>query len=126
MRALDPVDMMQMPGVYHGVDAVLVPTRYEAFGYVAVEAMACGLPVLGFDSTGTSEVCVHGQTGLLAKMDDIAQLAEYARMLAADPALCERMGEAGRTRVEACFTEARAIASYDALYRELTEVQRHG
>lgn len=45
----------QMSGVYQSVDAALVPTRYEEFGYVALEAMACGLPVVGFNSSGTSE-----------------------------------------------------------------------
>jgi glycosyltransferase involved in cell wall biosynthesis len=124
MQLLTPVSASEMPGIYHAADAVLVPTRYEAFGYVAVEAMACGLPVLGFDSTGTAEVCIHGETALLARMDDVKQLAAYARMLAADPALCQRLGEGGRRRAEACFGEALAISSYESLYRELTGWER--
>ncbi|WP_430388212.1 glycosyltransferase family 4 protein [Dyella sp. 20L07] len=119
VRLLASVGMDDMPSIYHAADAVLVPTRYEAFGYVAVEAMACGLPVIGFSSTGTAEVCIHNETALLAPMDDLKQLAAYARMLAADPALCERLGAEGRRRAEACFGEARAISSYQALYREL-------
>ncbi|WP_267222676.1 glycosyltransferase family 4 protein [Dyella silvae] len=119
MRLLSRVSPEEMPAVYQGVDAVLVPTRYEAFGYVAVEAMACGLPVLGFDSTGTAEVCIHGETALLARMNDVVQLAAYARMLLADTSLCARLGEAGRQRVVAHFCEERAMAAYISLYLEL-------
>jgi glycosyltransferase involved in cell wall biosynthesis len=121
MRLLAPVQARDMPAVYQSADAVLVPTRYEAFGYVAVEAMACGLPVLGFDSTGTAEVCVHDETALLAPVDDVERLAGYAHQLAGDAALRHRLGEAGRKRAVALFSERKAIAAYLALYDELIE-----
>ncbi|HEX7816104.1 glycosyltransferase family 4 protein [Dyella sp.] len=116
-----------MAAIYRSMDVALVPTRYEAFGYVAVEAMACGLPVVGFDSTGTAEVCVHGSTALLAPMDDVATLADHARQLAADPALAERLGQAGRRRAVEYFGEARAVAAYEMLYRRVLNAgARHG
>lgn len=124
IRLRDAVAAEHMPSVYHSVDAVLVPTRYEAFGYVAVEAMACGLPVLGFASTGTAEVCVDGETALLAPMDDVDTLARYARRLSEDPALCERLGLAGRQRAVSCFSEEKGVDAYLALYRTLTQDRR--
>ena len=119
IHALASVDASAKPSIYHSVDAVLVPTRYEAFGYVAVEAKACGLPVLGFASTGTAEVCVHEETALLVPMDDVDALARQARRLASDSALCRRLGEAGRRRVLACFSERQGISAYLALYETL-------
>jgi len=124
MRVVERTDARHMPDIYRGADAALVPTRYEAFGYVAVEAMACGLPVIGFDSTGTAEVCVDGETALLAPMDDTKRLAAHARRLAADTSLVDQLGRAGRKRAVEMFGEARAIASYESLYRQLLKGAR--
>lgn len=119
LRMLPPVASEDMPEVYRQCDAVLIPTRYEAFGYVALEAMACGKPVVGFASTGTAEVAVHGDTALLAPMDDLKTLAAHIRRLAIKPALCARLGAAGRQRALSEFSQARAVASYVALYRRV-------
>jgi glycosyltransferase involved in cell wall biosynthesis len=110
-----------MPEVYRSVDMALVPTRYEAFGYVALEAMASGLPVVGFDSSGTAEVCVNNETALLAPVDDVEVLASYARRLAHDPALRSRLGTAGRRRSLAVFSEPQAIEAYIDVYRRVIE-----
>lgn len=113
---LERVSTEQMPRIYHGADAALVTSRYEAFGYVALEAMACGLPVLGFDSTGTSEVCVNGQTALLVPVNDLHSLATQCRALAADRQLAIRLGNAGRARAIRHFNETSGVANYLALY----------
>lgn len=107
-----------MPQIYREVDAVLAPTRYEAFGYVALEAMSCGLPVVGFDSTGTAEVCVHGETALLGPMDDVDHLADNITLLF-DMALRQRLGEAGRLRATTVFSERSAIDAYVEIYRDM-------
>lgn len=126
MRLLDRVAAVDMPAIYQSVDAALVPTRYEAFGYVAVEAMSCGLPVVGFDSTGTAEVCVRGETALLGPVDDVEQLADNARQLASNDALARHLGKAGRERAVSDFSEQKAIAAYVTLYRKLIdEKARH-
>ena len=122
LRMLAPVSPEHMPAVYHPCDAVLVPTRYEAFGYVALEAMACGKAVVGFASTGTAEVCVHGQTALLAPMDDLQTLAAHVRRLAIKPDLCARLGSGGRQRAVNVFSQRRAVLDHVALYRRLLGV----
>jgi glycosyltransferase involved in cell wall biosynthesis len=122
MMLLPRTEPDRMPEVYRDADAVLIPTRYEAFGYVALEAMASGLPVLGFASSGTAEVTVHGETALLAPVDDIDALAAHARELADNPALAERLGGAGRLRATTLFNESSAVSAYVSLYRRvLTE-----
>ncbi|MDR6934881.1 glycosyltransferase family 4 protein [Luteibacter sp. 3190] len=118
IRQLARLPPSGMRAAYAGADVVVVPTRYEAFGYVALEAMACGLPVIGFDSTGTAEVCVDGVTALLAPVNDVERLAAHARALL-DPALRRRLGEAGRIRAIEYFSEARAVQAYISVYREL-------
>lgn len=119
MEVLPRMDPERMVELYRSVDAALIPTRYESFGYVALEAMACGLPVLGFDSSGTAEVCEQGKTAFLTQVDNIQQLANNARRLAAEPALCARLGAAGRRRAVKYFGEARAIAAYLDIYRRV-------
>lgn len=106
-----------MPELYRSVDAVIIPTRYEPFGYVAVEAMACGIPVVGFDSSGTAEVCKNGETALLVPVDDVQGLAACARRLADDPKLCEVLGHAGRQRATHLFCRAEGVSRYVGLYR---------
>lgn len=117
MRLLPRTPPEGMPDLYRSVDAVVVLARYEAFGFVALEAMACGVPLLGFDSTGTSEICPPGEAGLLAPVDDLEQLCADARALAADPARCLALGAAGRRRAVARFNEADGIAAYVDIYR---------
>lgn len=121
MKLIPRMEPEQMPAVYRFVDAALVPTRYESFGYVALEAMACGLPVVGFESAGTAEVCVKGETALLAKIDDVTELASYARELAGNESIRIRLAAAGRQRAVEYFSEARAVAAYTAVYRQVME-----
>jgi glycosyltransferase involved in cell wall biosynthesis len=115
---------VDMPKAYAEVDAVLVVSRYESFGYVALEAMASGLPVLGFDNTGAREVCANGESALLGPTDDIELLATNCRRLAADSVLWERLGSAGRRRAELQFGETLAIEQYVDVYRRVQGRER--
>jgi glycosyltransferase involved in cell wall biosynthesis len=116
VKLLPQVVPLGMPEVYRSVDAVLVPTRYEAFGYVALEAMACGVPVVGFDSSGTAEVCLREQTALLAPMEDVDQLITNIQTLAQHPTLCGRLGTAGRQRALQYFGQSGAVNAYLDVY----------
>jgi len=122
-RQLIPVSRLapeQMPGLYQQMDVVLIPTRYEAFGYVALEAMACGLPVVGFDSTGTAEICIHGETALLTPTDDLDALIGNLIKLQKDPFLRMQLGHNGRAHACSNFSSGAAIEAYvDTYYRVL-------
>ncbi|MGH8147750.1 MAG: glycosyltransferase family 4 protein [Rhodanobacteraceae bacterium] len=109
----------QLINEYRTCDAVLVPSRYEGFGYTALEAMACGKPVVGFRCGAVDEVVAEGETGLLGGIDDLDALEKNCRRLASDIATARAFGQAGRGRATAIFTEDRAIDAYLAIYQSL-------
>jgi glycosyltransferase involved in cell wall biosynthesis len=105
--------------IYHAADALVVPTRFENFGYVTLEAMACGVPVIGFARGGTAELCVDGETALLCEVDDIESLATNARRLAGNNNLRQRLGLNARKRAVEHYSENRFVAAYLSLYQEI-------
>lgn len=113
---LPKVSVDEMPRLYYDVHAVLVPARHESFGYVALEGMSCGVPVVGFRNTGTAEVCVDGETALLTETDDIRALANSCVLLSENRDLLRRMGENARKRAVEQFSEQVGISKYIAIY----------
>jgi rhamnosyl/mannosyltransferase len=94
-------------------------TRAEAFGYVQLEAMAAGRPVISTDvPSGVSWVNQHGTTGLVVPAGDATALAAAIDTLMADAGLRDRMGRAGRARVEAEFTMERLRERLRLFYEE--------
>lgn len=91
-----------LPDYYRLADLVCVPTLVEeAAGLVAVEAMACGRPVLATRSGGMPEYLEGSQAVLVERGENIAdQLAWSIRMLYEHPALCAEMGAAGAKRAK--------------------------
>jgi glycosyltransferase involved in cell wall biosynthesis len=88
-----------VPRVLHELDIFAMPSMAEGFGVAAVEASACGLPVVASDVDGIPDVVVDGQTGVLVPAGDVGALAVAIDRLAADPLLRERLGAAGRAFV---------------------------
>lgn len=111
----------QLVQEYRDCDAVLVPSRYEGFGYSALEAMACAKPVVGFRCGAIEEVVAEEQTALLCDIDDIDMLELNCRRLAADYPMARKLGAAGRLRGMSVFTEAKAIDNYMILYGALLD-----
>jgi glycosyltransferase involved in cell wall biosynthesis len=99
----------QLIDEYQRCDAVVSLSRYEGFGYTAVEAMACGKPFFGFRTSGLSEV-VPPTAGYLAPIEDVACLASRIAALRDDPIRLAMLGQAGRLHVLNSFTEANAVA----------------
>ena len=83
--------------------AVLYTPAQEHFGYVPIEAMAAGRPVVAVDAGGPTETVVDGATGFL-RPPTAAAFADALHTLVADPAAADRLGAAGRARVEAQFS----------------------
>ena len=103
---------------YRQCDALLSLSRYEGFGYTALEAMACGRPVVGFRAGGFADVVQHGVTGLLSQVDDLDALAADVRSLDGDRLRSAAMGEAGRAYAVAQDGNAsRYVALYERLLR---------
>jgi len=106
-----------MARIYQNADALLFPTRLEGFGLAALEAQACGLPVIATNGSSLPEVVEDGATGILCTQDDVSAFAEAARRLATEPGLWLRMGKAASARAETHFSIETMIDRYIAVYR---------
>lgn len=117
VRILGRLDEADLVAEYQACDAALVPSRYEGFGYAALEGMACAKPVLGFRSAAISEL-VGDAAGILVDTDDVYGLAAACRALAADPVRARALGAAGRVRAEQHFSERAGVTSFVDAYRK--------
>lgn len=111
----DPAEIMSE------LDVVVHPADGESFGRVAVEALASGLPVVGVNRGGVAEIVEHEVSGLLVPPDDAHLLAHAIERLAADRALRQRMGEAGRRRARQRYSLESYADAMAHLYRRLLE-----
>ena len=90
----------ELASFYRSLDIYLAPSRQEAFGLSAVEACACGVPVVAFRTGGLPEVVTDGENGLLVRPDDCNAMAQAVLSLADDPERRAGMGVAARRIVE--------------------------
>jgi glycosyltransferase involved in cell wall biosynthesis len=104
-----------LPGLYAGAEAFVLPSLHEGFGLTALEAMACGTPVVAARAGALPETC--GDAARLVEPDGEA-VREALTVLLADDAERARLRAAGLTRA-ASFTWARTAAEVDALLRRL-------
>lgn len=82
-----------LPYYYSAAEAVVVPSQYESFGMVALEAMACGTPVVASQIGGLAYLVQDGVTGFTVPVDDPLELANRLTSLITDPGLRDRMGK---------------------------------
>lgn len=100
-------------------DVVCLPSHREGFGVALIEAGACGIPVLASRLYGTRDAVVEGVTGLFHEAGDVADLERQLAVLAGDAALRTRMGQAGRERAVAEFSQQAAVAALLDYYSRL-------
>jgi N-acetyl-alpha-D-glucosaminyl L-malate synthase BshA len=100
-------------------DVFLLPSELESFGLSALEAMACGVPVVGSDAGGLPEVVAKGVTGYLRPVGDVEGMAERCLELLKDPELRRRMGQAGRRRAEELFGAEKIVTQYERYYEKV-------
>jgi len=132
VRFAGRVESEAMPAFYQGLDVLVLPSRTrpswkEQFGRVLIEAMACGVAVIGSDSGEIPHVI--GDAGLVFPEGDVASLAAQLQQLAGAPGGFPPLGaarrtllaQAGRERALACFTMAEVAARTVAIYRQCRE-----
>ena len=100
-------------------DLFLLPSAQESFGLAALEAMACGVPVVASRVGGVPEVIEHGVSGYLHPPDALDEMAESAVMLLTDRELHRTTSEAARRRVTDAFCADKIVPLYEAAYRRL-------
>ena len=99
-------------------DLFLLPSETEAFGLVALEAMACGVPVVATRTGGIPEVVTHGENGYLAPIGDVDAMGAYSLEILQDKAVWNRMSAAARTAAEG-FAADSIVTSYEDYYKEV-------
>ncbi len=110
----------ELAAAYASADVFLMPSTTETLGFVALEAMASGLPVVGADAGGLRDVVAHEETGLLYDPAESKGALEPVRRLLGSRALAESLARAARTAAERCCwrEETRALAaSYEFAIR---------
>jgi L-malate glycosyltransferase len=104
--------------VLRGADLFLLPSQSESFGLAALEAMACGVPVIASRTGGLPEVVVDGETGYLADVGDVAVMTERAVSLLRDRKSYQRMRAAAAARALDFATE-KVVPQYEKLYEDV-------
>jgi L-malate glycosyltransferase len=100
-------------------DVFLLPSELESFGLSALEAMACGVPVVGSDAGGLPEVVKHAETGFLLPVGDVEGMAARTLEILEDEERRREMGRAGRRRAEALFGADRVVSQYERFYEKV-------
>jgi len=100
-------------------DVFLLPSETESFGLAALEALACGVPVVASDVGGVPEVVAAGELGFLAPVGDVAAMAAATIRLLTDRALHAEMSRAARARALERWREAPMVDRYEDYYRRV-------
>ncbi len=129
--SLDVTDRVRFLGwrtdraaLLRAADIVVVPSRYEPFGNVMVEAWQTGKPLIAAAAAGPAAYVEDGRNGLLVAIDDPQALAMAIRRLTADEGLRARLVEGGKRSFESTFTKTRIVDAYQLLYRTVAEARR--
>jgi glycosyltransferase involved in cell wall biosynthesis len=117
LRSIGYVDDADLPGLYAGARAFVLPSRYEGFGLTCLEAMACGVPVVAANRAALPETC--GDAAVLVDPDDPHAVATALQDAVGDVALRGRLREAGLRRSAELSWERTARAT-DAVLATVT------
>ena len=119
VRFVEPQPHHILSTYYRAADVVLVPSRSESFGLVALEASACGIPVVASGVGGLLTLVDHGETGFLVPERDPGLYARYISEILDDPYRARLMGEHGAARASR-YTWGFAAARLRRVYADLT------
>ena len=100
-------------------DLFLLPSGSESFGLVALEAMACGVPVVASNVGGLPEVIEHGTTGYMFDIGDIDGMVEAGLRILGDDDLWRSLSDAGRALAEERFSAERVVPLYERYYERV-------
>lgn len=103
--------------IVRDIDCLVVPSTMEGMPFVILEAMTASKPVIASKIYGIPEVIVEGETGFMVPPRDVDSLCAAMQRVIENPALCRRMGAAGRTRVESSFSLERMVREVESVYQ---------
>ena len=125
-RQLNLCDSVKFLGKQEGLveilnasDVFLIPSQSESFGLAALEAMACGLPVLSSSVGGLPELIRHNETGFIAEIGDVDRMAKYAIDLLSNDKKYQLFSNNSRKRAVNKFDKSKIIPVYEELYKKI-------
>jgi D-inositol-3-phosphate glycosyltransferase len=119
VRFLDPKPHHELSTYYRAADVCLVPSRSESFGLVALEAAACGTPVVAAAVGGLLSLVQHGRTGYLVDQRDPVRYARYVREILESPSLATELSQSA-ARMASHYTWSTTAARLRRLYADIT------
>ncbi|MBI4471457.1 MAG: N-acetyl-alpha-D-glucosaminyl L-malate synthase BshA [Acidobacteria bacterium] len=116
-------DMNQLLSI---ADILLLPSELESFGLVALEAMACEVPVIATKVGGIPEVVRDGVDGFLYDVSDVTAMSDGCLSILNDPKKRVEMGQQARSRARSEFCASKVVLKYEELYeRTINEARSH-
>ena len=116
----------RLAALYSGSDIYLCPSWDEGLGMPPMEAMACGAALVTYDNGGSRDYARDGETALVARRRDVADLAEKLARMVGDGALRTRLAAAGMAFVTTAFDWERAVARLESLFDGASAARRRG
>ena len=127
-RQLDLTDKIKFLGKQEGLveilscsDLFLIPSQSESFGLAALEAMACGVPVISSSVGGLPELVKHNESGFIAEIGDIERMAKYAIDLLTNERKYKIFSKNSRDRAVDLFDISKVVPLYEEHYRKILE-----
>ena len=114
-----------VPALLGLMDCLVLPSLWEGFPIVLLEAMAGGVPIVATDIPGNDEAVSSGRNGWLVPAHAPPALADKVLSLLNDPAQASAFAAAGRARIRCEFTETQMIAAIQKIYQEVLDEKRH-
>lgn len=124
VRIVGPVPHDELPAWYRSADVVACTSRYAPAGRVPLEAMACGVPVVGYARGGVADTVVDEVTGRLVSPGDVRELGVTLRRLLADDAERFAYGHAAVDRVRCSYTWDRMAGALERIYERVVRRPR--
>lgn len=109
--------LSELADMYRNADLALVPSVLESFGKTALEAMACGTPVVAFDTSGLRDIVAHLETGFLARPYCEKKIAEGILYFLSDPGILREASLNSVKRVKECYTPQLIANRYIEVYK---------
>jgi glycosyltransferase involved in cell wall biosynthesis len=115
--------VQNMKAFMESIDLFVLPSLWEGFGFVSIEAMACRKPVVCFEVGSNPEIVVNNVTGFLAKPYDVNEMTHFIKRLIEDVSLRNAFGISGRKRVEHVFESASSEKELEDYLHTLTGIR---
>jgi N-acetyl-alpha-D-glucosaminyl L-malate synthase BshA len=102
-------------------DLLLLPSETESFGLVALEAMACEVPVIATNVGGVPEVVRNGKDGFLTEPGNVEKMTDFSLKILEDDSTRVLMGKTARQSARDRFCSTKIIPAYEAFYRKVLD-----